>query len=107
MRHGPYSRNSPAPRYKAKIAALGTNIPSNKAQAAVNTFLNSKPPADNTPFVKGADYAVAEIPLWTGSWGDIVDGIYQPGIDKILNNKGTVEEIVAQMCADANPLFKK
>ena len=33
---------------QAQVAALGTNIPSNKAQAAVDAFLNSKPPADNT-----------------------------------------------------------
>ena len=96
-----------SPEVQGKIAALGTNIPSNKAQSAVDAFLNSKPPADNTPFIKGADYAVAEIPLWTGNWDEIVNGIYQPGIDKILANQGTVEEIVAQICADANSKFKK
>lgn len=92
---------------QGQVAALGTNIPSNKAQAAVDAFLNSKPPADNTPFIKGASYAVAEIPLWTGNWGDIVDGIYQPAIDKLLQGKITAEQMAKDACAAANPKFKK
>jgi hypothetical protein len=42
-----------SPEVQAKIAALGTNIPSNKAQFAVDAFLNSKPPDDNQPFIAG------------------------------------------------------
>ncbi len=37
-----------SPEVQAQVAALGTNIPSNKAQAAVDAFMNSKPPDDNT-----------------------------------------------------------
>ena len=57
-----------SPDVQAKVAALGSNIPSNKADSAKQAFLDSKPPADNSAFIKGADYAVAEIPLWTGNW---------------------------------------
>ncbi len=89
------------------MAALGTNIPSNKDKAAVDAFLNSKPPADNSPFIKGADYAVAEIPLWTGNWDEIVNGIYQPAIDKLLAGKVTAEQAAKEACAAANPKFKK
>ncbi len=96
-----------SPEVQAQVAALGTNIPSNKAQAAVDAFLNSKPPADNSPFVKSAEYAQAEIPLFTGNWGDIVNGQYQPNIDKIFAGKATVEEAVKAACDGANPLFKK
>lgn len=96
-----------SPEVQAKVAALGTNIPSNKAQSAVDAFLNSKPPADNQPFVAGADYAVAEIPLFTGNWGDIVDAQYQPNIDKIFAAQMTVAEATQAMCDATNPLFKK
>jgi multiple sugar transport system substrate-binding protein len=96
-----------SPDVQAQVAALGTNIPSNKAQAAVNAFLNSKPPADNQPFIAGAAYAQAEIPLYTGNWGDIVDGQYQPNIDKIFASMMSVEEAVEAACAGADPLFKK
>jgi multiple sugar transport system substrate-binding protein len=96
-----------SPEVQAKIAALGTNIPSNKDKAAVDAFLNSKPPADNMPFVKGADYANAEMALFTGSWGDINDGQYQPAIDKIFAGKATPEEAAKEACDNANPLFKK
>ena len=95
-----------SPDVQARIAALGTNIPSNKAQAAVDAFLNSKPPADNTPFVKGADYANAEMALFTGNFGDI-DEAYQPAIDKIFAGKSTPEQAAKQACDNANPMFKK
>ncbi len=92
---------------QGQIAALGTNIPSNKADAAKQAFLNSKPPDDNTPFLNGADYAVAEIPLWTGTWGDIIDAVYQPNVDKLLNGQMTAEEVGKAVCEATNPLFKK
>ncbi len=96
-----------SPEVQAKVAALGTNIPSNKDQTAVDAFLNSKPPDDNQPFIAGASYAMAEIPLFTGNWGDIVNGQYQPNIDKIFAQKATVEEATKAACDGANPLFKK
>jgi multiple sugar transport system substrate-binding protein len=96
-----------SPEVQAQVAALGTNIPSNKDKAAVDAFLNSKPPADNQPFVAGAAYANAEIPLYTGNWGDIVGGQYQPNIDKIFAGQMSVAEAVKAACDGANPLFKK
>jgi multiple sugar transport system substrate-binding protein len=96
-----------SPEVQAQVAALGTNIPSNKDQAAVDAFMNSKPPEDNTPFIAGASYAQAEIPLYTGNWGDIVNGQYQPNIDNILYGKATVEEATQAACEGADPLFKK
>jgi ABC-type glycerol-3-phosphate transport system substrate-binding protein len=73
----------------------------------VDAFLNSTPTADNSPFINGAAYAQAEIPLFTGNWGDIVNGQYQPNIDNIFAGKATVEEAVKAACDGANPLFKK
>ncbi len=96
-----------SPEVQARIAELGTNIPSNKAQSAVDAFLNSKPPEDNQPFIAGAAYAQAEIPLYTGNWGDIVSGQYQPNIDNILYGKATVEDAVKAACEGADPLFKQ
>ncbi len=95
-----------SPDVQAKIAALGTNIPSNKAQSAVDAFLNSKPPADNTPFIKGADYAVAEAALVTGNWGDI-GAAYQTAMDNIFAGKMSVTDAVKQACDTANPKFTK
>lgn len=92
---------------QAQVAALGTNIPSNKAQAGVDAFLASKPPADNQPFLAGAAYAQGEIPLFTGNWGDIVNGQYQPAIDNILSGKATVAEAAQAACDATNPLFTK
>ncbi len=68
-----------------KVAGLGANIPPLKSPAAVDAFLKSAPPANNAAFIAGAQYAVAEGPLWTGNfgkfgdafgktWGDMVAG---------------------------------
>jgi multiple sugar transport system substrate-binding protein len=96
-----------SPDVQGKIAALGTNIPSNKAQAAVDTFLNSKPPDDNQPFIAGASYAQAEIPLFTANWDEVVNGIYQPAVDNIMSGKASVADATKNACEDANPKFKK
>lgn len=96
-----------SPEIQAQVAALGANIPSNKNQAAVDAFLNSKPPADNSAFIKGAEYAQAEIPLYTGNWGDIVGSQYQPAVDTIIAGKATVAEATAAACKASDPLFKK
>jgi hypothetical protein len=94
-----------SPEVQAKIAALGTNIPSRKDQAAVDAFLNSKPPDDNQPFVAGASYAQAEIPLFTANWDAVVNGIYQPAVDEIMSGKASVADATKKACEDANPLF--
>ncbi len=95
-----------SPEVQAKVAALGTNIPSNKAQSAVDAFLNSKPPADNQPFIAGTSYAQAEMTLTTGSWGDI-GGAYQTQVDNILQGKSSVADAVKAACDKANPMFNK
>ncbi len=95
-----------SPDVQAKVAALGTNIPSNKAQSAVDAFLNSKPPADNQPFIAGAAYATAEATLTTGSWADI-GGAYQTQVDNILQGKSSVADAVKAACDNANPMFTK
>jgi multiple sugar transport system substrate-binding protein len=95
-----------SPEVQAKVAALGTNIPSNKAQAAVDAFLGSKPPADNQPFIAGASYAAAEFPLFTGSWNDI-GAVYQKAVDDILQGKATVADATKAACDKANPMFTK
>jgi multiple sugar transport system substrate-binding protein len=96
-----------SPEVEGKVAAMGSNIPSNKGQAGVDMFLNSKPPDDNTPFIKGADYAMAEIPLFTANWGDVVDAIYQPAVDKIIAGEMSVADATKSACEKANPLFTK
>ncbi|MCX6055930.1 MAG: sugar ABC transporter substrate-binding protein [Chloroflexi bacterium] len=96
-----------SPEVQGQVAALGSNIPSNKAQSAVDAFLSSTPPADNSAFVKSAEYAQAEIPLFTGNWGDIVGGIYQPAVDKIFAGQMTAEEAATSACEAADPLFTK
>jgi hypothetical protein len=89
-----------SPDVQAKVAALGTNIPSNKAQSAVDAFLGSKPPADNQPFIAGAAYAQAEFPLFTGT-------VYQKGVDDILQGKASVADSTKAACDKANPMFTK
>lgn len=96
-----------SPEVQGLVASLGSNIPSNKSQDAVDAFLASTPPDDNSPFINSADYASAEIPLYTGNWGDIVNGIYQPYIDKIFAGELTAEEAAQAICTQADPLFTK
>ncbi len=56
---------------QAKISAMGTNIPSRVSQEAIDAFLTFTPPANNQAFINGLqDNAVAEGPLWAGSWPD-------------------------------------
>ncbi len=90
-----------------KVAALGTNIPPRKDPAAVEAFLKSTPPADNQPFIAGAAYAQAEIPLFTASWDGVVNKYYQPAVDEIMSGKKSVAEATKAACEATNPLFKK
>ncbi len=96
-----------SPEIQSRVAALGSNIPSNKGKVGVDAFLASKPPADNQPFLAGAAYAQGEIPLFTGNWGDIVDAQYQPAIDNILAGKASVADATKAACDATNPLFQK
>ena len=91
---------------QAQAASLGTAIPSIKDKAAVDAFLSSKPPEDNQPFLNSAGYAQPEMALFTGSWGEIVDGQYQPYIISILTGNSSVESATQTACQGADPLFK-
>ncbi len=95
-----------SPPVQARLAALGGSIPSTKDKAALDAFLNSRPPADNTPFVTGLDYAQVETALFTASF-DVVNSAYQTAIDRILADRATPDEAASQACDMVNPLFKK
>ena len=95
-----------SPEVQARLAALGANIPSNKDKAAWEAFLNSRPPADNTPFARGVDYAQAEMALFNASFGG-VNAAYQTAIDRVLAGRATPEEAASQACDAANQLFKR
>jgi multiple sugar transport system substrate-binding protein len=90
-----------------QVAALGSNIPPRKDKASVDAFLKSTPPEDNQPFIAGADYAQAEIPLFTASWDGVVNKYYQPAVDDILSGKKSVADATKSACESTNPLFKK
>ncbi len=93
-----------SPAVQARLAALGVNVPSNKDKAALDAFLNSRPPADNTPFLSGVDYAQTEMALSTANFGS-VNAAYQTAIDRILADRATPEEAASQACDAANPLL--
>ena len=95
-----------SPSIQARLAALGDNIPSIKDKTALDAFLNSRPPADNTPFVTGIDYAQPETALFTARF-DAVNSAYQTAIDRILADRATPDEAASQACDMANPLFRK
>jgi multiple sugar transport system substrate-binding protein len=95
-----------SPEVQARLAALGTQIPSHKDKAVLDAFLKSAPPADNTPFVTGVDYAQTEMALFTASFG-AVNSSYQTAIDRILAGRATPEEAASQACDTANSLFKR
>ena len=90
----------------AKVAEMGTNIPSRKDQSAVDAFLKSNPPANNQAFVKGTDYAVAEQALYTGNWGDF-SGKVQSLWDQMIAGKITPEDFGKQACEQTAGAFKK
>ena len=91
---------------QARRAALGAGILLNKNKAGLDAFLNSRPPPDNTPFVRGVDYAGPEMAVFTANFGG-VNAAYQTAIDRILADRATPEEAASQACDAANPLFKK
>jgi hypothetical protein len=73
---------------QARLAALGAGVPSNKNKAGLDAFLNSRPPPDNTPFVRGIDYAEPEMAVFTANFGG-VNAAYQTAIDRILADRAT------------------
>jgi len=95
-----------APEAMAKVAEMGTNIPSRKDQSAVGAFLKSSPPANNQAFIKGTDYAVAEQALYTGNWGDFSSKV-QALWDQMIAGQITPEDFGKQACEQTAGTFKK
>jgi multiple sugar transport system substrate-binding protein len=95
-----------APEAMAKVAEMGTNIPSRKDQSAVDAFLKSSPPANNQAFIKGTDYAVAEQALYTGNWGDFSSKV-QALWDQMIAGQITPEDFGKQACEQTAGTFKK
>ena len=95
-----------APEAMAKVADMGTNIPSRKDQSAVDAFLKSSPPANNQSFLKGTEYAVAEQALYTGNWGDF-SGKVQSLWDQMIAGKITPEDFGKQACDQTTSTFNK
>ncbi|HEX5689806.1 MAG TPA: sugar ABC transporter substrate-binding protein [Roseiflexaceae bacterium] len=89
-----------------KVAALGTNIPPRKDQAAVDAFLKATPPENNQAYLTGVEYAALEAPLWAGSWADYSSGI-QKVWDQMIAGQITPEEFGKQACDTTTAAFKK
>jgi len=90
---------------QAKISEMGTNIPSRVSQEAIDAFLTFTPPANNQAFINGLqDNAVAEGPLWAGSWPDF-DAVMGAAVGAVMTGEKTVEEFGATICDEANKTF--
>lgn len=90
----------------AEVAKNGSNIPARKNQEAVDVFLKSTPPANNQAFIAGADYAVAEAPVWAGNWADFSSGV-QSLWDQMIAGQITPEDFGKQACEQTASTFKK
>ncbi len=92
---------------QAKISAMGTNIPSRVSQEAIDAFLTFTPPANNQAFINGLqDNAVAEGPLWAGSWPDF-DAVMGARVGAVMTGEETVEQFGATICDEANKAFSQ
>lgn len=90
---------------QAKISEMGTNIPSRVSQEAIDAFLTFTPPANNQAFINGLqDNAVAEGPLWAGSWPDFVS-VMDARIGALMTGQETVEQFGATICDEAGKAF--
>jgi len=90
---------------QAKISTMGANIPSRQSQEAIDAFLTFSPPANNQAFINGLqDNAVAEGPLWTGSWSDYDAGM-GAAVQAVLTGAKTVDEFGATICDELNKFF--
>ena len=89
-----------------KVAALGTNIPPRKDDAAVKAFLGSNPPANNQAYLDGIPSAALEGPVWDGNWSDFTSkmgGLW----DKMTAGEITPEDFGKQACEQTAETFKK
>ncbi|MBS3963147.1 MAG: sugar ABC transporter substrate-binding protein [Methylomonas sp.] len=92
---------------QAKIAALGTNIPSRVSQEALDAFLTFTPPQNNQAFLNGIseqNKPTAEGPLWAGNWPDF-DRIMGAKVNGILTGQMSIEDFQASICAEADKAF--
>ena len=90
---------------QAKISAMGTNIPSRVSQEAIDAFLTFTPPANNQAFINGLqDNAVAEGPLWAGSWPDFVS-VMDARVSALMTGQETIEQFGATICDEAGKAF--
>ncbi len=90
---------------QAQISAMGTNIPSRVSQEAIDAFLTFTPPANNQAFINGLqDNAVAEGPLWAGSWPDFVSTM-DARVSALMTGQETVEQFGATICDEAGKAF--
>ena len=97
-----------SPEVTGKVAGLGANIPPLKAQAAVDAFLASAPPANGQAFLNGAGYKdlAVEAPLWTGNFGKFSDAFGKAWGDMVAG-KVAPEDLGKTACAAAADAFKK
>jgi multiple sugar transport system substrate-binding protein len=90
---------------QAKISEMGTNIPSRVSQEAIDAFLTFTPPANNQAFINGLqDNAVAEGPLWAGSWPDFVS-VMDARVSALMTGQETIEQFGATICDEAGKAF--
>lgn len=88
-----------------KVAAEGSNIPARKNQEAVDVFLKSTN-TNNQAYIAGTEYAIAEAPVWDGSWADF-SSITQSLWDQMIAGEMTPEEFGKQACEQTAATFKK
>ena len=90
---------------QAKISEMGTNIPSRVSQEAIDAFLTFTPPANNQAFIDGLqDNAVAEGPLWAGSWPDFA-AVMDARVGSLMTGEETIEQFGATICDEAGKAF--
>ena len=90
------------PEIQAAVAELGANIPSRLGEQTAADFLTFTPPANNQAFLDGlANNAVAEGPLWAGSWPKFGD-VMSSAVAGVVNGDISIEEYQATICAEAD-----
>lgn len=90
------------PAIQKMVSELGANIPSRTGEESLADFLTFTPPANNQAFLDGlANNAVAEGPLWAGSWPQY-DTVMGAAVSAVVNGETTVDEFQATVCAEAN-----
>ena len=92
---------------QAKISSMGANIPSRVSQEAIDAFLTFTPPANNQAFINGLqDNAVAEGPLWAGSWPDFVS-VMDARVSALMTGQETIDQFAATICDEAGKAFSQ